>query len=298
MPIRQSFMVEMVDKKDLGNAIALNSSMVNSARLLGPSLAGILIAAAGEGICFLLNALSYLAVIGSLFAMRTQARATQEARGAVLKDLKDGFAYAYQSLPIRSVLLLLAVVGLVGMPYSTLMPIFARDILHGGPHTMGFLMASTGVGALTGAVWLASRKSVVGLGRWIAGAAAVFGLGLIAFALSRLFWLSLTMLFVTGLGMVLQMASSNTILQTIVDEDKRGRVMSFHTIALRGMAPFGSLLAGLAASAWGAPMALILGGSLTALASLLFAANLPAFCAEVRPIYERLGIIPAADMTA
>jgi MFS family permease len=285
-------MVEMVEKQDLGNAIALNSSMVNSARLIGPSLAGILIAAAGEGVCFLLNALSYVAVIASLAAMRVSPRSHKESKQPVLRQLREGFSYAFGFLPIRMVLLLLAVVSLVGMPYSVLVPVFARDILHGGPHTMGFLVASSGVGALIGAIYLASRKSVVGLGAWIAFASAIFGFGLLAFAVSRVFWISMIVLFMSGLGMVMQMASSNTVLQTVVEEEKRGRVMSFYTMAFRGMAPFGSLLAGSLASAWGAPNTLILGGGVTLLATSVFALKLPAFRREVRETYERLGILP------
>ena len=228
MPVRQSFMVEIVQTKDLGNAIALNSSIVNSAQLLGPSIAGILIASMGEGVCFLLNGISYLFVIVSLLAMKITSKKMQTQNTHVLQEIREGFSYAFGFTPIRSILLLLALVSLIGMPYRVLMPVFARDVLRGGPHTLGFLMGSSGLGALMGSIYLASRKSVLGLGKWIALATGVFGVGLMAFSLSRVFWFSLFLIFLTSFGMMVQFASSNTILQTIVDEDKRGRVvMSF-----------------------------------------------------------------------
>jgi MFS family permease len=291
MPVRQSFMVEIVEKKDLGNAIALNSSMVNSARLLGPSIAGILIASMGEGMCFLLNGISYLAVILSLLAMKITSKRTETPNTYVLHGLKEGFHYAFGFPPIRYVLLLLALVSLIGMPYTVLMPVFARDILHGGPHTLGFLMGSSGVGALVGAIYLASRRSVLGLGKWIALAASLFGIGLIAFSLSRIFWFSLFLMLLTGFGMIVQMASSNTVLQTVVDEDKRGRVMSFYAMAFRGMTPFGSLLAGGLANKIGAPNTLMIGGISCILGSLMFARKLPLLRQMVRPIYVKMGII-------
>jgi MFS family permease len=229
MPARQSFVVEMVEnREDLGNAIALNSSMVNGARLLGPSIAGALIAATGEGICFLLNGLSYLFVIVSLLMMKVTPRKVKNRDTQVLQGLKEGFSYAFGFAPVRAIILLLGLVSLMGMPYTVLIPVFVKEILHGGSHTFGFLMGASGVGALIGAFYLASRKSVLGLGKIIPLSAAVFGLGLIAFSLSRLFLLSLVLMLITGFGMIMQMASSNTILQTIVDDDKRGRVMSFY----------------------------------------------------------------------
>ncbi len=291
MPVRQSFMVEIVQKKDLGNAIALNSSMVNSSRLLGPSIGGILIASTGEGMCFLLNSASYLAVIIALMAMRVPSGKLPARKSHVLNELQEGFRYAYSFTPIRSILMLLALVSLVGMPYSVLMPVFARDVLHGGPHTLGFLLGGSGVGALAGAIYLASRKSVLGLGRWIVMAAGIFGTGLIIFAISRVFWFSLILMLVTGFGMIVQMAASNTVLQTIVEEDKRGRVMSLYAMAFRGMVPFGSLLAGIMASRLGAPITLIVGGGCCILGSIIFARNLPAMREMVRPIYQRMGIL-------
>ena len=294
MPVRQSFMVEIVQTKDLGNAIALNSSIVNSAQLLGPSIAGILIASTGEGMCFLLNGISYLFVIVSLLAMKITSRKMETQTTRVLKGVREGFSYVFGFTPIRSVLLLLALISLVGMPYRVLMPVFARDILHGGPDTLGFLMASSGVGALVGSIYLASRKSVLGLGKWIALASSIFGIGLIAFSLSRVFWLSLFLILLSSFGMMVQMASSNTVLQTVVDEDKRGRVMSFYAMAIRGMAPFGSLLAGGLASKIGAPHTLMIGGVSCVLGSLLFAAKLPLLREMVRPVYVRRGIISEA----
>lgn len=291
-PARQSFVVEMVEEKeDLPNAIALNSAMFNSARLIGPSLAGILIATVGEGICFLLDGISYLAVIASLLAMKIGPKKINGLNSPFWHGLKEGFNYAFGFVPIRSVLLLLALMSLVGMPYTVLMPVFARDILGGGPHTLGYLMAAAGAGALCGAIYLASRKSVRGLGKVIVAAASCFGIGLIAFSFSRVLWLSLPLMTVTGFGMIAQMASSNTILQTIAEDDKRGRVMSFYTMAFMGMAPLGSLLAGALASQIGAPHTLMIGGICCLMGAGMFARKLPAIREMVRPIYAKKGII-------
>ena len=295
MPARQSFVVEMVEKReDLPNAIALNSSMVNAARLLGPSIGGVIIAAVGEGWCFTLDAISYLAVIASLLLMRLAARAprVKSLEANVLHDLREGWAYVAGSPPIRSILLLLALVSLVGMPYTVLMPVFASKILHGGPHTLGFLMAATGVGALTGAIFLANRRSVVGLGRVIPMMSALFGAGLIGFSLSRTLWLSLLLLLVTGIGFMVQMSASNTLLQTLVDDDKRGRVMSFYTMSIMGVTPFGSLMAGGLAHRFGAPHTLLIGGIGCLLAAAWFASLLPRLRERVRPIYIEKGILP------
>lgn len=293
MPARQSFVIEMVDQRqDLSNAIALNSSMVNAARLLGPSIAGVVIAAVGEGYCFLIDGFSYIAVILSLLAMKILPQLRRERPKPVWQELRDGWNYVTGFVPIRSVLLLLALASLVGMPYTVLMPIFAGSVLHGGPHTLGFLMGAVGVGALTSAMLLAARKSVVGLGRVIPLSSAVFGIGLVGFGLSRNLWLSMVMVLIAGGGMMQQMAAGNTILQTIVDDDKRGRVMSFYSMAIMGMTPFGSLLAGTAASHFGAPRAVIGGGIACMVGAAWFASQLPALRAVVRPIYARLGIIP------
>ncbi len=293
MPARQAFLVEMVeDKQDLGNAIALNSSLVNAARLIGPSIAGILIAVVGEGYCFLIDGISYLAVIASLFAMVVTVQASTRVHESVLAELREGWDYVRGFRPISSILLLLAVISLVGMPYTALMPIFAGRILHGGAHTLGFLMGAVGVGALIGAVRLAARTTVLGLGRVLPMTAAGFGASLIAFSASRRLWLSLLLLVVTGFCFMQQMASSNTILQTIVENKKRGRVMSFYSISFQGIAPFGSLIAGAAASRIGAPYTLMIGGAICIVGAALFALQLPAIRKLIRPIYAQMGIIP------
>ena len=274
-PVRQAFVVEMIEKReDLGNAIALNSSMFNSARLLGPSIAGLLIAAVGEGICFLLNGISYLAVIFALMQMKIVWKKPPAAKTHILRELKEGFVYSFGSAPIRSILILLGLVSLVAMPYAVLMPVFVKDILYGGPSALGFLMGATGVGALAGAFYLASRKNTKQLEKIIIFSTGIFGAGLVAFSLSRTFWLCLPLMSLTGFGMIAQMASCNTVLQTIADDAKRGRVMSFYTMAFLGTAPFGSFLAGSLASKIGTPNTLFLGGVCCILASLLFVRQL------------------------
>lgn len=293
MPARQAFLIEMVeDRENLGNAIALNSSLVNAARLIGPSVAGLIIAAVGEGYCFLIDGFSYMAVIASLLGMNVTPRVIEHARQSVLSELREGWQYVRGFRPIWSILLLLAIISLVGMPYTALMPIFAGKILHGGAHTLGFMMGAVGVGALTGAIRLAARRSVLGLGRLIAMTAAGFGAGLIAFSFSRELWLSLLLLVVTGFCFMQQMASSNTILQTITEDSKRGRVMSFYSIAFQGVAPFGSLAAGAVASRIGAPYTLMIGGAICICGAGWFAMQLPAIRKLVRPIYQQIGIIP------
>ena len=245
MPIRQTFVIQMVDRPDdLGNAIALNSLLVNGARLIGPSIAGLVIAALGEGVCFLLNALSYSAVILALWAMRLPPHRRATGTASFTRGLREGITYALGFPPIRAVLLLLAASSLLGMSYATLMPIFAKEVLGGGPQTLGFLLGATGTGAMLGALYLAARSTVVGLGRVIALGQGLFGLGLVAVSFSRVLWLSLPLMVLVGLGMMLQIASSNTVLQTVVEDDKRGRVMSLYSVAFLGMMPFGSLLAG------------------------------------------------------
>lgn len=292
MPARQAFVFEMVEaREDLASAIALNSSMVNASRLVGPSLAGVVIAAASEGYCFLIDGVSYIAVIVSLLLMHLGPAPEKTKAESVLAELKQGWRYIAGSVPIRSILMLLALVSLVGMPYTVLMPIFAGRILHGGPHTLGFLMAATGVGALTGALVLARRKSVVGLGRVIPLSSGLFGVALISFSFSHWLALSLPLMVLAGFGFMQQMAASNTILQTIVDEDKRGRVMSYYSMAFQGAAPFGSLIAGAVANRIGAPRTLAIGGGLCVLAAVWFSRQLPRLRAVVRPIYLRLGII-------
>jgi len=297
MPTRQSFVLEMVEKKeDLPNAIALNSSMFNSARLIGPTLAGILIASIGEGMCFLLNALSFVAVILALLSMKLPKRERAAfSQGGMLHGYREGIRYVFSFKPIKYILLLLALVSFMGMPYTVLMPVYARDILHGGPQTLGFLMGASGLGALIGAFYLASRKSVRGLGKWIPSAASIFGAGLVAFSISRSQWLSIVLLFFIGFGMIVQMASSNTLLQTIADDDKRGRVMSFYTTAFMGMTPFGSLFAGSLASKIGAPITLMISGIACAIGAAAFASKLGVIREEIRPIYVKIGIIPKGE---
>lgn len=293
IPVRQSFMIEMIEEKtDLGNAIALNSSMVNGARLLGPSVAGLLIATVGEGTCFLINGLSYLAVIASLLLMRIVQKDFSAHKSSAWHALKEGFKYVYDFEPIRAIILLLALMSLMGMPYIVLMPIFARDILHGGPSSLGFLMGGSGVGALAGALYLASRRGVLGLGKMIPIGAGIFGLGLIAFALSRNFFWSLTLLIAVGFGQMVQLATSNTLLQTMVDDDRRGRVMGFFTVAFVGMAPVGSILAGALASVIGAPWTLFVGGVACLVGAGVFAKKLPQLREKIRPIYVTKGILP------
>ncbi len=294
MPCRQAFVVEMIEKKeDLGNAIALNSSMFNAARIVGPAIGGILIAAVGEGWCFFVDGVSFLAVIAALMMMVIKAKEPlkhDQAKG--LSQLQEGLKYAVKSRPICSLIGLLALVSLMGVPYMVLMPIFAGVVLKGGPHTLGFLMTAAGAGALIGALWLASRKSVLGLSRVIPLATTAFGMGLIAFSFSRSLWLALVFLVIAGCGFMIQMASSNTILQTIVDDDKRGRVMSLFAMAFIGTTPFGSLLAGSLSQKIGVPHTLLISGICCLGGALWFYKQLPEIRKVIRPIYKTLGIIP------
>jgi MFS family permease len=293
MPARQSFVVQLIENKaDLGNAIALNSSMVNAARLIGPSVAGMVIAATSEGWCFLIDGLSYMAVIAALLNMRLPpAPVRSQDRGSAMQQFLEGFRYTFGFRPVRSIVLLLALVSLVGVPYSVLMPVFAATVFRGGPYTLGFLMAASGSGALLGALWLAGRKSVLGLGRIIPIAAALFGGGLIAFSFAPALWIAIPCLIVAGFGFMVQIAASNTVIQTIVDDEKRGRVMSFYMMAFFGTVPFGSLMAGSLSTRLGAPHTLLVGGICCALGAAWFARELPAIRATVRPIYVRLGIV-------
>ena len=307
VPARQSFLVEMVEEKqDLANAIALNSSMFNAARLVGPAIAGGLIAIVGEGWCFLINGLSFLAVLAALFAMRVPRRERPRDPAHVLAQLREGFAYGFGFPPIRAVLILLAIVSLIAQPYTVLMPVIATRILHGGADTLGLLMAATGLGALAGALYLAGRSTVVGLGRVIIVAATIFGASLIGLALARTTWLACAFLVLAGFGMMVHTASSNTILQTIVEERMRGRIISLYTLAFLGTAPLGSLYAGSAAGRFGAPLTIAIGAVATLLAAAFFATRLPSLRAHAWPVYRRLGILPeiaaglgaAANLTA
>jgi MFS family permease len=261
VPARQSFVIEMIDdRKDLGNAIALNSAMFNASRFLGPFIAGILIAAVGEGICFLINGLSYIAVIIALLAMNIVKIKTVIKKTGFIEEFKEGFVYVFGNQKMRSILLLIALTSIMGMPFIVLMPAFAKDILQGGPHTLGFLMSSLGAGALLGAFYLASRQSIKGLRKNIPLAVTVFGLGLIGLAFSNFLSIALLLTLTAGFGMMVQVASSNTWLQANVDDDKRGRMLSFYAVSFLGMAPFGSLLAGSMAGAIGVSPTLFIGG--------------------------------------
>ena len=297
MPTRQSFIVELIEKaEDLGNAIALNSLMFNGARLVGPAVAGILIGILGEGVCCLINGISFLGIVFALTAIKVPVRMkVVRASRRIWQDLREGYSYAFGFAPIRYILLQLGLMSFMGMSYTVLLPIFAKDILHGGPHTLGFLMAASGIGALTGSIYLASRQTILGLGRFIAYTSAIFGIGIIAFSLSKMLILSFLMMFITGFGMIVQMASSNTILQSIVEEDKRGRVMSIYTTAIIGMAPLGNLFAGSLASWIGAPNTFIISGIACIIGSLIFAMKLPQIRKEVRPIYIKMGIISGIE---
>jgi MFS family permease len=293
MPARQSFVIEMVEKKeDLPNAIALNSSLVNVARFIGPAVAGLLVAAVGEGFCFLINGISYVAVIIALLAMKVNKITKRVSINNIPKEIKEGFKYSFGFAPIRSILLLLGLVSLVGMPYTVLMPIFAKDILHGGAHTLGFLMAAAGIGALVGGIYLASRKSVLGLVKILTFATGIFGLGLIIFAFSKNLYFSLSMMLVSGFGMLLQIAASNTLLQTITEDDKRGRVMSFFTMAFMGMSPFGNLIAGAMADKIGAPNTVLISGVICIIGAIIFLTRLPSLRKIIHPLYVKMGIIP------
>jgi MFS family permease len=293
VPARQSFVVDMVEKKeDLGNAIALNSMMFNGARLIGPSVAGIMLAVTSEGICFLSNAISYIFVIASLLAMHVPKKEVNRVGTHIFKELKEGLDYTFGFAPIKNLILLLSLVSLMGMSYTVLMPVYAKEILHGGSHTYGFLMGAAGSGALLGALFLASRETVIKLGRLIPASAALFGIGLIMMSFSRFFLVSAVLMVFIGLGMMMHTAASNTILQTITDDDKRGRVMSFYTMAIMGTAPFGSLLAGGLAKLIGTPGTILVGGIAIIAGALVFYKKLPELKKIIRPVYLKMGIIP------
>lgn len=293
IPARQSFVVELVGRQDLVNAIALNSSMFNGARILGPAIAGIVVAAVGEGFCFLANAVSYLAVLASLLAIRLPPRARlAPARSSPAAQILEGWRFVAGTSPIRALLLLLGLVSLTGMPYAVLMPVIAEDVLHAGASGLGLLMGASGTGALIGALVLARRTSLRGLGSWVAWAALAFGAALVAFSLSRQFWLSVVLLLPVGFSMLLQMSSSNTLIQSMVPDELRGRVMSAYSMMFMGMSPLGALLAGTLAEAVGAPATIAIGGGVCIAGSLVFRARLPAIRVEARRLIleqERAG---------
>ena len=295
IPTRQSFVVLMIeDRADLSNAIALNSSNFNAARLVGPAIAGAVVAAVGEGYCFLIDGISYTAVIAGLLMMTISKDVRPPSDKHVLHELTEGWKYVVGSAPIRGILIFMAVIGIVGAPYIVLTPMIAGQLLKGGPHTLGFLMAGSGVGALVCAVMLVLRKTVVGLARLMAMSVAAFGAGCIFLGVSHVLWISLALMAITGYGLMNQIVASNTIVQTIVEDDKRGRVMSFYTIALLGSAPIGSLLSGSLAARIGVEATFIWSGIACALTALWFWRQLPAIRKAIRPRYAELGIIPEA----
>jgi MFS family permease len=289
VPSRHSFVIEMVEKKeDLGNAIALNSLMFNGARIIGPSVAGLLLASAGEGVCFLINAVSYVFVIASLLLMIVRKKEVKKKETPMLRDFKEGFSYTFGFAPIKYIILLLAVVSLMGSSYQVLMPVFAKEVLHGGSNTFGFLMGAAGIGALAGAFYLAARETIMKLGRLIPAATALLGAGMIILSFSKTFVISMVLLVIIGLGMMLHTAASNTILQTVTDDDKRGRVMSFYTMAIMGTAPFGSLLAGYLAKVIGTPATIFSGGLISLLGALFFLKKLPELKKALRQGYLKM----------
>ena len=301
IPARQSFLVDMVGKEDLMNAIALNSTMFNGARVIGPAIAGILVARIGEGWCFLVNGLSYIAVIAGLLMMRVDRPTSLAQHGPALAHLIEGYRFARHTAPIRSILLLLGLVSLVAMPYTVLMPVFADQILHGGARGLGILMGATGVGALLGALTLATRSGVLGLGRWVAFTCGGFGFSLVLFAFSRHFWLSVALLLPVGFCMMLGMASSNTLIQAMTPDHLRGRVMAMYTMMFMGMAPFGSLFAGGIAEHLGAPFTVSVGAVACIGAAFLFFFHLPKIRVEARQLIfaqEVAGGEPSVEMTA
>lgn len=297
MPARQSFLVQMVDdRNDLSNAIAINSSMANGARLVGPAIAGLIIAAVGEGWCFLIDGLSYFAVIASLLMMRIKPLDIRRNPTSMLEQMREGWDYVRTFQPIRTILLLFSLLSLMGYSYSVLLPLFAAQVLHGGATTLGWLTGASGVGALASALSLAVRKSVVGLTRMLQIASAMLGAALILFGLSHTLWLSLALMVIVGFGMIQGASVSNTIIQSLVPEDKRARAMSFYTMAFFGAAPFGSLLAGALAHRIGAPHTVILTGAFCVAGSLWFTLQLPKIDAAIQPIYQEMGFIPASAL--
>jgi MFS family permease len=298
MPARQSFLVQMVeDRADLSNAIAINSSMANSARLIGPALGGILISAVGEGWCFLLDGLSYFAVIASLLAMRIHRREARRRARSMLGQIRESWDYVRAFRPIRAILILFALTSLMGFPYGVLLPVFAGQVLHGGAHTLGWLTGASGIGALASAISLAVRKSVLGLTRMLQVATGILGVALIFFGLSHTLWLSLLLMAFAGFGLVQNASVSNTIIQSLVAEDKRARVMSYYTMAFFGAAPLGSLLTGVLAQQIGAPFTVMITGAFCFAGAVWFGLELPKIRPAMRPVYQEKGILPRTGMT-
>jgi MFS family permease len=301
IPARQSFLVDMVGKEDLMNAIALNSSMFNGARIIGPSIAAILIAKVGEGWCFAINGVSYFAVLIGLFMMNVTRPMALAKQASPLTHLKEGFDFVRRTTPIRAILMLLGLVSLVAMPYTVLMPIFADKVLHRGVSGLGILMGATGVGALLGALTLASRTGVKGLGRWVMFSCAGFGFSLLLFSFSPYFWLSTAILVPVGYCMMLGMSSSNTLIQAMVPDHLRGRVMALYSMMFMGMAPFGAYIGGATADRIGAPMAVMLGSIACIGGAAWFGVRLPKVRVEARRLIIAQGMVagePAREMTS
>ncbi len=297
MPARQTFLVQMVEERhDLSNAIAINSSMVNAARLVGPALAGLLIGIIGEGGCFLIDGVSYVAVIASLLMMRVTPRETNGPVASMLEQTREGWQYVRTFRPVRSILLLSCLVSFVGYPYTVLLPVVAREVFAGGGPTLGLLTGAAGLGALISALSLAARRTVVGLTRNLQAGATMLGAGLLLFGLSNVLWLSLLLMAVVGFGLMQALAVANTIIQTLVPEDKRGRVMSYYAMALFGAAPFGSLLTGALADRVGAPLTFVAAGLASLAAAAWFAVELPKVRAVMRPIYQDMGLLPVREI--
>ena len=303
IPARQAFIVQMVGKEDMSNAIALNSSMFNAARVIGPAVAGVLVAAIGEGWCFLVNGVSFLAVIAGLLMMRLRAEAPHPSEGSALAHMLEGFRFARNTMPVRALLMLLGLLSLIGMPYAVLMPIFADRILHGGARGLGMLMGAAGIGAVLGALTVAARTGVKGLSRLVGWASVGFGVSLALFAFSRWFWLSFLLLIPVGYSQMLQLACSNTLIQTMVPDRLRGRVMAIYSMMFMGMAPFGALLAGALADRLGAPLTVAAGGMVCLGGAFLYRMHLPAIRKEARQLIlaqetarEPAGPLPLRDV--
>ena len=300
MPARQAFIVQVVERDDLVNAIALNSTMFNGARIVGPAIAGLVVAAVGEGWCFFANGVSYIAVVVCLVIMRATRPPSAAGSGTAMEHIIEGFRYVATTAPVRALLILIGVVSFTGMPYAVLMPIFADRILHAGPSGMGILMGAAGAGALASSVAMALRKSVQGLGKWVMLASMTFGASLIAFSSSRTFWLSAAFLVPVGAAMMMQMASSNTLIQSMVPDELRGRVMAVYSMMFLGIAPFGSLAAGTVSNHIGAPLTLAAGGAICIIASIVFGMRLPMLRGEARALILAQRAVagePAAETT-
>ena len=291
VPARQAFLIEMVGREDLLNAIALNSSMFNGARVAGPAIAGVVVALVGEGWCFLLNGISYIAVLAGLFLMRLEKTKPVHDGSAPLEKLREGFRFARHTGPIRALLVLVATVSLLALPFSVLMPVFAVQILHGGASAYGTLMGAVGVGAMFGALALAMRQQLRGLGNVVAYAATGLGISLVLFSVSHWFWISFVILVASGFTMMMQFTATNTLIQAMVPDQLRGRVMSLYSMMFLGMTPIGSLLDGYVANYVGAPITVAIGGLVSCLGGLAFARKWPSMRGPARDLVAAQGMM-------